>query len=67
MFGLANDQLVFADGTVTAIGQVIAVVVAENQPLAQRAAKEVKIVYEDLPSILTIEVINNHRYSVLPN
>ncbi len=50
------DEEVFADGKVTSIGQVIAVVVAESQPLAQRAAKAVKVTYEDLPSVITIEV-----------
>ena len=64
--GLGNDEQVFADETVTAIGQVIAVVVAESQPLAQRAAKAVKIIYKDLPSILTIEV-TNRRCTVFPN
>ena len=50
------DEEVFADGKVTAFGQVIGVVVAESQPLAQRAAKAVKVTYEDLPSVITIEV-----------
>ena len=46
----------FADGKVSHIGQVIGIIVAESQPLAQRAAKSVKVTYEDLPSIITIEV-----------
>ena len=41
----------------TCVGQVIGVVVAETQAQAQRAAKMVKISYEELPRILTIEVI----------
>ena len=54
--GVGGDEEVFADGKVQHIGQVIGIIVAETQPLAQRAAKAVKIAYEDLPSIITIEV-----------
>ena len=39
----------------TATGQVIGAIVADTQAQAQRAAKAVKIEYEDLPRILTIE------------
>ena len=41
----------------TCVGQVIGAVVAETQAQAQRAAKMVKISYEELPRILTIEVV----------
>ena len=54
--GVMNDEPVFADGKVISFGQIIGVVVARDQPLAQRAAKAVKVVYEDLPSVITIEV-----------
>ena len=40
----------------TCVGQVIGAIAAETQAQAQRAAKMVKIAYEDLPRILTIEV-----------
>ena len=40
------------------MGQVIGAIVAETQAQAQRATKMVKITYEELPRILTIEV--NH-------
>ncbi len=50
------DEQIFADGKVTCIGQLIVVVVATSQPLAQRAAKAVKVTYVDLPSVITIEV-----------
>ena len=53
------DEQVFADGKVNLIGQVIGLIVADSAPLAQRAAKLVKVTYEDLPSIITIEV--GHR------
>ena len=38
------------------MGQVIGGIVAETQAQAQQAAKMVKITYEELPRILTIEV-----------
>ena len=38
------------------MGQVIGAMVAETQAQAQRAANSVKVTYEDLPRILTIEV-----------
>ncbi len=50
------DEVVFADGKVNLIGQVIGLVVAESQPLAQRASKLVTVTYQDLPSVITIEV-----------
>ncbi len=46
----------FANGKVNLIGQVIGLIVAESAPLAQRAAKLVEVTYEDLPSVITIEV-----------
>ena len=56
LLGVFGDETVFADGKVNHIGQVIGVIVAESQPLAQRAAKAVRVTYEDLPSVITIEV-----------
>ena len=40
----------------TCIGQLIGLVIAKTRPLAQRAAQLIKIKYEDLPAIITIEV-----------
>lgn len=42
---------------VTCIGQVIGAVIAKTEEAALSAAKAVKIEYEDLPSIITIEVM----------
>ena len=39
------------------VGQIICAVVAESLTQAKCAAEKVKIVYEDLEPILTIEVI----------
>uniref|UniRef100_A0A1B6KEG1 FAD-binding PCMH-type domain-containing protein n=1 Tax=Graphocephala atropunctata TaxID=36148 RepID=A0A1B6KEG1_9HEMI len=53
---ILKDDLVFADSEVLCAGQVIGAVVADTQNLAQRAAKLVKVDYEDLGSaIITIE------------
>ncbi len=51
----AMDEPMFADGEVFTIGQTIGVVVAEDKKTAQRAAKAVRVEYEDLPHILTID------------
>ena len=51
-----DGEPVFADGEVTCIGQIVGMVVARDKATAQRAAKAVHITYEDLPSIITIEV-----------
>lgn len=50
-----RDEEIFATDEVTCAGQVIGAIVAETKVQAQRAAKMVKIVYEDLPRILTTE------------
>ena len=54
--GLLGDEEVFADGKVTHFGQVIGIVVADSQMLAQQAARMVQVSYSDLPSVITIEV-----------
>ena len=59
--GTGNDEPVFADGEVITFGQIIGVVLASNQSLAQRAARAVRVTYHDLPSIITIEVRGRGR------
>ncbi|XP_044163721.1 xanthine dehydrogenase/oxidase-like isoform X2 [Acropora millepora] len=49
------DEEIFATEKVTCVGQIIGAVLAETQSQAQRAAKMVKVTYEELPRILTIE------------
>lgn len=49
------DETVLAQGTVTCVGHVIGAVVAQTQAEAQRATKSVKIQYQDLPAIITIQ------------
>ncbi|XP_077580896.1 xanthine dehydrogenase/oxidase isoform X1 [Stigmatopora nigra] len=53
--GVFHDESVFADGQVTCVGHVIGAVVADTQINAQRAAKAVKVQYEELQPIITIQ------------
>jgi hypothetical protein len=48
------DEVVFAE-EVNTRGQIVGVVLADNQMTAQLAAKRVKVTYEELPSILSIQ------------
>eukprot|EP01025_Chloroclados_australasicus_P046435 TRINITY_DN5123_c0_g1_i6.p1 TRINITY_DN5123_c0_g1~~TRINITY_DN5123_c0_g1_i6.p1 ORF type:complete len:1400 (-),score=162.31 TRINITY_DN5123_c0_g1_i6:601-4416(-) len=52
---ILHDEETFATETVTCVGQVIAVVAADTQAIAQEAARLVKVEYEDLPGIFTCE------------
>jgi len=52
---IKRDEPIFADGIVESHGQVIGMVYAETAIQARKAARLVKIVYEDLPVILTID------------
>ncbi|KAF7207112.1 xanthine dehydrogenase/oxidase [Nothobranchius furzeri] len=53
--GVKQDETVFADGQVSCVGHIIGAVVADTQVHAQRAAKAVKIQYEELQPIVTIQ------------
>ncbi|KAF2252870.1 hypothetical protein BU26DRAFT_420424 [Trematosphaeria pertusa] len=52
---IRKDEPFFADGEVLHDGQVIGMVYAESTLEAQAAAKAVKVEYEPLPAILTID------------
>ncbi|KAL3045459.1 hypothetical protein OYC64_013683 [Pagothenia borchgrevinki] len=57
------DETVLADQQVTCVGHIIGAVVAETQLEAQRAAKAVKVQYEELKPIITIqEAIANQSF-----
>lgn len=49
------DEDIFADGIVQTAGQPIALILATSPLRAQEAARLVKVEYEELPAILTIE------------
>lgn len=51
-----HDEFVFWKDLVTSQGQIIGAVVADNQAIAQKAARKVKVAYEELsPIIVTLE------------
>lgn len=57
-----HDEKLFAVDHVTSQGQTIGAIVAETQTIAQRAARMVKVEYEDLsPIIVTIEDAIKHE------
>ncbi|XP_074065764.1 xanthine dehydrogenase/oxidase [Macrotis lagotis] len=62
--GLFNDETVFAQHKVTCVGHIIGAVVSDTPEHAQRAAQAVKISYEELPAIISIEeaIKNNSFY-----
>jgi len=51
---VAGDDPLFADGTVIYHGQALFVVAATTKQIARKAARLVKINYQDLPAILSI-------------
>eukprot|EP00850_Spirogloea_muscicola_P006424 SM000030S11433 [mRNA] locus=s30:612063:618646:- [translate_table: standard] len=52
---VVHDEEVFATSKVTCVGQVIGVVVAETLEAAKMAARHVRVEYEPLPPLLSIE------------
>ncbi|KAJ7896095.1 Molybdopterin-binding domain of aldehyde dehydrogenase-domain-containing protein [Mycena olivaceomarginata] len=53
--GTALDEVFFAVDEVVYHGQPIGMIVAQTKILAQKAARAVRVEYEDLPRILTLE------------
>ncbi|KAJ7468729.1 Molybdopterin-binding domain of aldehyde dehydrogenase-domain-containing protein [Mycena latifolia] len=53
--GTALDEVFFAVDEVVAHGQPIGMIVAQTKILAQKAARAVRVEYEDLPRIMTVE------------
>ncbi|KAI4462156.1 xanthine dehydrogenase [Holotrichia oblita] len=59
---IIHDEEVFVSRKVTAQGQIIAAIVADDQLIAQKAARKVKVGYEELePVIITIEDAIKHK------
>uniref|UniRef100_A0A5B7CCF3 xanthine dehydrogenase n=1 Tax=Davidia involucrata TaxID=16924 RepID=A0A5B7CCF3_DAVIN len=50
-----SDEELFASEFVTCVGQVIGVVVADTHEQAKLAARKVRVEYEELPAILSIQ------------
>lgn len=61
--GIGNDETIFAKDKVTCVGHIIGAVVSDTPEHAQRAAQGVKITYEELPAIISIEdAIKNNSF-----
>ncbi|KAJ8964524.1 hypothetical protein NQ314_004819 [Rhamnusium bicolor] len=59
---VVRDEKIFYTDKVTAQYQVIGLIVAENQNIAQRAARKVRVKYQELePVIVSIEDAIKHR------
>eukprot|EP00054_Salpingoeca_dolichothecata_P024381 m.165933 g.165933 ORF g.165933 m.165933 type:complete len:1340 (-) comp24994_c0_seq1:150-4169(-) len=58
---IVQDEECFASELVQCIGQPLGIVVADTLIHAQRAAKAVKVAYEPLPAIFTIEEAIEHE------
>ncbi|KAF5273874.1 hypothetical protein FQA39_LY00989 [Lamprigera yunnana] len=62
-----HDDEVFASKTVKCNGQVLGAIIAVDQATAQRAARLVKVSYEEIePVIITIEDAIKHKSFILP-
>lgn len=55
MGAVLHDEECFAAEVVTCIGQPIGVVVADTEQHARMAARLVKVEYQDLPALISIE------------
>ncbi|XP_070590412.1 xanthine dehydrogenase/oxidase [Erythrolamprus reginae] len=53
--GICNDETIFAKDIVTCVGHIIGAILADTQEHSRRAAKAVKITYEELTPIVTIQ------------
>lgn len=53
---VAHDEEIMASQVVPCVGFPVGLVVAKTLKIAQKAAKLVKVQYEDLPAIITIDV-----------
>ncbi|XP_041043265.1 xanthine dehydrogenase/oxidase [Carcharodon carcharias] len=58
---IITDETVFAEGEVTCVGHVIGAIVADSAAHAQKAAKAVKVTYEKLKPIITIQDAITHE------
>ena len=55
MGAVVHDEECFASEEVTCVGQPIGVIVADTEQHARMAARLVKVEYEDLPALISIE------------
>ncbi|WP_372658400.1 xanthine dehydrogenase molybdopterin binding subunit [Hydrogenophaga sp.] len=62
----AHDEPVFATDTVQFVGQVVAVVVADDVMTARHAARLVQLDIEALPAVLSVHEAHAQKHYVLP-
>ncbi|KAI8348586.1 molybdopterin binding aldehyde oxidase/xanthine dehydrogenase [Mortierella sp. GBAus27b] len=53
--GILDDEFFFVTDTVHCVGQIIGVILADTQAIAQEASRMVKVEYTDLPPLVTID------------
>ncbi|KAE8998027.1 Xanthine dehydrogenase [Phytophthora fragariae] len=61
-----KDEECFASKEVLCVGQPVGIIVADTHELAMAAADKVKVVYEELPSVTTIEEAIREKSFILP-
>ncbi|CAI5732398.1 unnamed protein product [Peronospora destructor] len=61
-----KDEECFASKEVLCVGQPIGIIVADSHDLAMIAADKVKVVYEELPSVTTIQEAIREKSFILP-
>uniref|UniRef100_M4C5A8 Xanthine dehydrogenase n=1 Tax=Hyaloperonospora arabidopsidis (strain Emoy2) TaxID=559515 RepID=M4C5A8_HYAAE len=61
-----KDEECFASKEVVCVGQPIGIIVADSHELAMKAADRVKVVYEELPSVMTIQDAIREKSFILP-
>ncbi|OFX43123.1 MAG: xanthine dehydrogenase molybdopterin binding subunit [Bacteroidetes bacterium GWA2_30_7] len=62
-----KDEVILAVDEVTFIGQSIFLIAAENEEIARQASKLIKIEFEELPAILTIEKAIENGQTIQPS
>ena len=62
----AGDEVIFAQDTVQHMGQVVGLVVAQTAMQARHAARRVKLAFDALPAVLTIQEALAAKNYVLP-
>lgn len=63
---VVKDEECFASEKVVCVGQPVGIVVADTHELATAAAEKVKVVYEELPAVITIQDAIKAKSFILP-
>ncbi|KAI9920442.1 hypothetical protein PsorP6_015725 [Peronosclerospora sorghi] len=61
-----KDEECFVSKVVHCVGQSIGIIVSDSHELAMKAAEKVKVVYEELPSVTTIQEAIVSKSFLLP-